>query len=55
MGDFNANIGKCKVMDIFGDFELGQGNERGDRLVDFFQHYETIATNTSFVLPMENV
>lgn len=30
MGDFNTKIGKGKVIDIIGDFGLGEKNERGE-------------------------
>lgn len=51
MGDFNAKIGKGSVLDIVGNFGLGERNERGDRLVEFCQNYEMIVTNTYFKLP----
>ena len=37
MGDMNANIGKGNVADVVGEYELGERNARGDRLL----HYAT--------------
>lgn len=51
MGDFNAKIGRGRVVDVIGEHGLGQRNERGERLVEFVQEKEIVVTNTLFKLP----
>ena len=51
MGDFNAKIGRGSVDGVVGRYGLGVRNERGDRLVQFCQEEDLVATNTFFNLP----
>lgn len=51
LGDFNAKIGSGRVLDIVGEYGLGNRNERGDRLVQFCQEENMMVTNTWFKLP----
>ena len=37
MGDLNAKVGKVRTTDITGQYGLGTGNKRGERLIEFCQ------------------
>ncbi|XP_029158388.1 craniofacial development protein 2-like [Nylanderia fulva] len=50
MGDFNAKIGQGRRTDIVGVHDLGESNERGDRLFEFCQETEMVVTNTWYKL-----
>lgn len=51
IGDFNAIIGQGKRSNLVGEYDLGQCNDRGDRLFEFCQEAEMVITNTWFKLP----
>lgn len=46
MGHFNAKIGQDRVLDLVGDHGLGNRNDKGDRLDEFCQQNNMVATNT---------
>ncbi|VVC30385.1 Endonuclease/exonuclease/phosphatase,Reverse transcriptase domain [Cinara cedri] len=48
MGDWNAVVGEESLGRIIGNYGLGNRNERGDRLIDFFSNHELLITNTYF-------
>ena len=47
MGDFNAKVG-TKLENTVGRYELGDTNERGERLIKFCQQHNLVITNTWF-------
>ncbi|XP_030757748.1 craniofacial development protein 2-like [Sitophilus oryzae] len=51
MGDFNAKVGQGEVEKCGGKFGLGVRNERGGRLVEFWQNKSLVVSNTFFKLP----
>lgn len=51
MGDFNAKIDRGGVVDVIGEYGVGQRNERGERLVEFVQEKDIVVTNALFKLP----
>ena len=51
IGDFSANVGKGAVENIMGNYGLGTRNDRGDRLIQFFQETYNVIMNTYFKLP----
>ncbi|XP_060530420.1 craniofacial development protein 2-like [Cylas formicarius] len=51
LGDFNAKIGRGRFDKHVGEYGLGRRNERGDRLLQFFQENDYIISNTFFKLP----
>jgi len=51
MGDFNAIIGERYGNRGAVKFGLGIRNERGEKLLDFCNHYNLIAVNTIFEVP----
>lgn len=51
MGDWNAKVGTRKVVDVIGNFGLGERGERGDRFVQFCLENEMVAMNIFFKLP----
>lgn len=51
MGELNAKIGKGRFENIIGEYGLGDRNERGDRLLQFYQEKSLVVTNTWFKLP----
>ena len=49
MGDANAKVGKIQVTsETCGVYGLGEGNERGERLIEFCSVNELMITNTLF-------
>ena len=48
MGDWNCIIGEGQGMKEVGAFWLGTRNERGERLIEFFQKRKLVVTNTCF-------
>ncbi|GFO26722.1 craniofacial development protein 2-like protein [Plakobranchus ocellatus] len=48
MGDFNAKVGTEKVDDIVGKHGLGIRNERGEKLIEWYQTNNIIVGNTWF-------
>ncbi len=48
MGDLNAKVGLGRMENIVGPHGLGQGNERGDRFVDWCLENEQVIANTWF-------
>lgn len=50
MGDFNAKIEQGRRSDSVSDYGLGESNERGGRLFEFYQGMEVVVTNTWFKL-----
>jgi hypothetical protein len=51
MRDFNAIIGEKYNERGSGKFGLGFRNKRGERLLDFCNHYNLVAQNTMFEVP----
>ncbi|GFN99355.1 craniofacial development protein 2-like protein [Plakobranchus ocellatus] len=52
MGDFSAKLGKDKVDDIVGKHGLGIRNERGEKLIEWYQTNDIIVGNTWFQQPL---
>ena len=50
IGDWNVKVGNEETKGTTGRFELGERNERGDRLVEFCRLNGFLITNTSFKL-----
>lgn len=48
MGDFNAKVGSSPVNNTVGAFGLGEGNERGSRLIEFAEKHDMVIGNTLF-------
>ena len=48
MGDFNAQVGCGEHLDITGQFGLGSRNERGSRLLQFWEENNMMIANTYF-------
>lgn len=46
LGDFNAKVGEDTVQYYIGPYDLGQRNERGERLIEFCQSKQIITANT---------
>jgi endonuclease/exonuclease/phosphatase family metal-dependent hydrolase len=51
IGDFNAKVGSGRRSYIIGDYGLGDGNHRGERLYEFCQDMNMVVSNTWFKLP----
>ena len=51
MGDLNAKIGEGSRGDVVGRFGLGEGNERGNRLIQFCIQNNLSIMNTFFEHP----
>ncbi|GFN73976.1 RNA-directed DNA polymerase from mobile element jockey-like [Plakobranchus ocellatus] len=51
MGNFNAKVGTEKVDDIVGKHGLGIRNERGEKLIEWYQTNNIIVGNTWFQQP----
>ncbi|CAF5074997.1 unnamed protein product, partial [Rotaria magnacalcarata] len=51
MGDWNAKVGSKPITGITGNFELGDQNEAGDRLLEFCHNNSLFITNTCFQQP----
>jgi len=47
-GDFNAKVGNTAASKANGCFGLGEGNEIGERLVQFCGKQRYVITNTRF-------
>ena len=45
MGDFNSKVGS-ETSENIGPFRIGEENERGDRLFEFFKEHNFIVMNT---------
>ena len=50
IGDWNVKVGNEETKGTTGRFELGERNERGDRLGEFCRLNGFLITNTSFKL-----
>ena len=53
-GDFNVKKNGAETKEDFncmGAFEIGEGNERGDRLIEFAEKHKLIIANTLFQKP----
>ncbi|KAK1792991.1 hypothetical protein P4O66_001704 [Electrophorus voltai] len=51
MGDFNAKVRKEEYARVVGRHDLGERNDGGDRLVQFYQENKFRITNTFFTQP----
>ena len=47
-GDFNAKVECRQVDNIVGPYGLGTVNERGEKLVEFFQEKDLVIASTWF-------
>ncbi|XKL62987.1 hypothetical protein PGB90_005351 [Kerria lacca] len=50
MGDFNAKVGE-EISPVTGNYGLGSRNNRGEKLIEFYQHKDLIIGNTFFKQP----
>ena len=48
MGDLNAKVGNVKDFQIIGNYGLGEQNERGWRLIEFYNENNIVNMNTWF-------
>ena len=48
IGDWNAKVGSEEIPRVMGKFGLGEQNEAGQRLVEFFQENTLVIGNTLF-------
>ena len=48
MGDLNAKVGNVTDFNIIGNYGLGKQNERGQRLIEFFNENNMVIMNTWF-------
>ena len=48
IGDGNAKLGSQEIPGVTGKFGLGIRNEAGQRLIEFYQEYALVITNTLF-------
>ena len=55
MGDSNAKVGDERYQNIVGMHGLGQRNERGERLIQFYQENKLIIANTWFQQPVRKL
>ena len=54
-GDFNAKVGRMRDARAVGPFGLGQRNDRGNRLVEWYAMNRFVITNTLFQQHMKNL
>lgn len=50
MSDLNAKVGKGKAYSLVGNFDLGNRNDIGERLIKFSHENKMVITNTFFKL-----
>ena len=48
LGDWNAKVGSQETPGVTGKFDLGMGNEAGQRLIEFHQENALVIANTLF-------
>lgn len=53
--DFNAKVGEGDVEHIVEQYDLGQRNDRGERLIQYFQDKDLVITNIWYKLPPRRI
>ena len=48
LGDLNGKVGSQEIPGVTGKFGLGEQNEVGQRLIEFFQENAVVMANTLF-------
>ena len=51
MGDLNAKVGNVKDFDMIGNYGLGEQNEKGQGLIEFYNENNMVTINTWFQQP----
>ena len=48
IGNWNPKVGSCEIPGLTGKYGLGEQNEAGQRLTEFFQEKRLVIANTIF-------